>query len=118
MAMLSPVVTGESSFVQLITDMLSADTLTWTTAILLHDASVSREMLGEMNTHLRESASVATYDISTLPVRDTLEQIPARLLGYKFFVIGTEEKASEIFITVSRNSSSPPRLLIVTRILF
>ena len=79
--------------------MMDDKTLIWNSAILLHDSSISSDVLTHLKTVLSENIAIVSYDLGEDPskvIKDLLMDIPARKLGNKFLVITKESSVSTI----------------------
>ena len=90
---MAPVVSTASSFVQVIGDMLNAETLTWTTVTILYDSKTMSdgELLEEMIMQMQKKISIIIFDISSKPVNEIFNMKNG--LGKNFFVIGKQDMA-------------------------
>ena len=94
-----PMTNVENSIVQAIKDMRDRKTLTWDSVIMIHDASISNEILTDITAILSEdAASVASFDLANdeASISDIFSNLPARELGNKFLVIAKEDFVPKI----------------------
>ena len=102
-SLLSPVVSTESSFLQLIGDMMESRTVTWETVTILYDSSttmIDQILFKEMAMLLQGKISIITFDISVKSL-DELFELKNRL-GKNFFVIGKQSMALNVFQMVRK----------------
>ena len=99
---MAPVVSTESSFVQLIGDMLDAQTVTWKTVTILYDSKTMGDgkLLKEMIMRMQKKISIIMFDISIKSVDEILKMKNG--LGQNFFVIGNQEMAKTTYNLVRR----------------
>ena len=100
---MAPVVSTESSFVQLIGDMLDAQTVTWKTVTILYDSTTmgDGDLWKKIIMRMQKKISIIMFDISIQSVDEILKMKTG--LGKNFFVIGKQDMAKTTYNLVRKN---------------
>ena len=104
-SLLVPVVSDESSFVQMVSDMFNAQTVTWNTVTILYDSTemTDKKLIKEMMMLVQKKISIVMFDISMKSAEELFSLKSS--LGKNFFVIGKRNMALDIFDIVRKNNS-------------
>ena len=71
-------------------DILDDKTLVWNSAIILHDDSISPDVLATLTSVLNENIAVVSYNLGSDPnksIKEIFMSLPIRELGNKFILI-------------------------------
>lgn len=101
-SLLAPVVSTESSFVQMVSDIFDTRTVSWKTVTILYDSTemIDETLLKEMMMQLQQKISIVMFDIS-IKSFDEMFGLKSSL-GKNFFVIGKQNMALNIFNIVRK----------------
>ena len=94
-----PLVNNSNSIIQTVKDLRDMHTLSWQTAIILYDDSVSEDVFNMLKNIMSENAAVSAFELGSDPsqsISSILAGLPVRELGYKFLVIAREASINGI----------------------
>ena len=77
-------------FLPAVKDIIDDKTLVWNSAIILHDDSISMDVLSTLTSVLNENISVVSYNLGSDPnelVKDIFINLPIQELGNKFILV-------------------------------
>ena len=85
-----PLILSTISFFPAIKDIIDDKTLVWNSAIILHDNSISLDVLSTLTSVLNENIAVVSYNLGSDPnesVKEIFMNLPIRELGNKFILV-------------------------------
>ena len=77
-------------FLPAVKDIIDDKTLVWNSAIILHDDSISMDVLSTLTSVLNENIAVVSYNLGSDPyelVKDIFINLPIQELGNKFILV-------------------------------
>ena len=77
-------------FLPAVKDIIYDKTLVWNSAIILHDNSISLDVLSTLTSVLNENIAVVSYNLGLDPnesIKEIFMNLPIRELGNKFILV-------------------------------
>ena len=101
-SIIAPVVPKESTFAQLVGDMLDSQTMMWSSMTILYDSTQFQETqsIEEMILHLKSEIPIITFDLSKKPAHEIFNM--KQSIGKNFFIIIKRDSAETIYNLVKK----------------